>query len=186
MDFPQLLTSRLFLRKLTEQDTPAIFNHFADESVVKYYDLTAFTEQTQATDLINFFNKRFDEGVGIRWAICLKESDKVIGTCGFNSWNAAMKNAVIGYDLMPEYWGNGYITEAVGEILKLGFSGRLHCGELFRVQADTIPGNIASEKVLIKLGFREEGIRRSAGFWKEQFHDLKCFGLLKSDLPSFN
>lgn len=183
MDFPQLSTSRLFLRKLTEQDGAAIFNLFADDAVVKYYDLAAFTEPQQAVNLINFFNKRFDEGVGIRWAICLKESDKVIGTCGFNSWNAAMKSAVIGYDLMPEYWGNGYITEAVGEILKLGFSGLLPCGELFRVQADTIPGNTASEKVLIKLDFKEEGIRRSAGFWKEQFHDLKCFGLLKSDLP---
>ena len=42
-------------------------------------------------------------------------------------------------------------------------------------------GNTASESVLKKLGFKEEGIRRSSGFWKNEFHDLKCFGLIKPE-----
>ncbi|WP_042153559.1 hypothetical protein, partial [Pseudoalteromonas sp. '520P1 No. 412'] len=42
-------------------------------------------------------------------------------------------------------------------------------------------GNAASESVLKKLGFKEEGIRRSSGFWKKEFHDLKCFGLIKPE-----
>lgn len=91
-----------------------------------------------------------------------------------------MKNAVIGYDLLPRFWGNGYTAEAVHEIIKAAFLGKLSCGKLNRIQADTIPGNTASESVLLKIGFQEEGLRRESGFWKSQFYDLKCYGLIRS------
>ena len=137
--------------------------------------------KSQATSLINFFNLRFDESTGIRWAIRLKETNLLLGTCGFNTWNPKMKNAVIGYDLFPSFWGNGYTTEAVHEIIKAAFLGKLSCGKLNRIQADTIPGNTASESVLLKIGFQEEGLRRESGFRKNQFHDLKCYGLIRSE-----
>jgi len=46
---------------------------------------------------------------------------------------------------------------------------------------DTVPGNKASEALLLNVGFKEEGLRRESGYWKNQFHDLKCFGLIKSE-----
>lgn len=92
-----------------------------------------------------------------------------------------MRNAVIGYDLLPDFWRQGYSLEAVRTIIAAGFSGSLPCGELHRVQADTVPGNCASESLLRRLGFKEEGLRRECGYWKNEFHDLKCFGLLRSE-----
>ena len=91
-----------------------------------------------------------------------------------------MRNATIGYDLKPEYWNNGIITEALIEIIRAAFAGVLPCGPLHRIQADTIPGNVASEKVLLKLGFKEEGIRRECAYLRGSYHDMKCFGLLRS------
>ena len=179
--FPELETPRLKLSKLSLEDTDSVFNLFSDKQVVKYYDLEAFKEKKQATNIINFFNARFDENTGIRWAIRLKETNIFLGTCGFNSWNPQMKNAVIGYDLLPIFWGKGYSTEAVHGIIKSAFLGKLACGQLNRIQADTIPENTASESVLLKVGFKEEGLRRESGFWKNQFHDLKCYGLIRSE-----
>jgi len=92
-----------------------------------------------------------------------------------------MRSATIGYDLNRDYWGRGITTEALRSIIRYAFSGKLPCPIVNRIQADTIPGNIASEKVLLKLGFVEEGIRRQSGYWKDQYHDLKCFGLLKEN-----
>ena len=181
MQFPELETSRLKLTKLLVEDTKDIFELFSNEAVIKYYDLEAFKELNQATTLINLFNARFDENAGIRWAIRLKETDQLIGTCGFNTWNQKMKNAVIGYDLIPRFWGNGYTTESVHRIVKSAFLGELPCGMLNRIQGDTVPGNTASESLLLKIGFKEEGTRRESGYWKNQFHDLKCFGLIKSE-----
>jgi len=179
--FPILTTNRLRLDKLSKEDTDSIFELFSNKSVVEYYDLEAFTEQSQASNLIELFNDRFDNNLGIRWAIRLKETNQLIGTCGFNTWSAKMQNAVIGYDLLPMFWGNGYTTEAVHRIIKSAFIGELECGELHRIQGDTVPGNLASELLLLKVGFKEEGIRRQSGYWKNQFHDLKCFGLIKSE-----
>lgn len=95
-----------------------------------------------------------------------------------------MRNAVIGYDLHPEFWRHGYSSEAVRAIIAAGFAGTLPCGELHRIQADTIPGNSASEALLRRLGFKEEGLRRESGYWKNKFHDLKCFGLLRSEFSA--
>ena len=95
-----------------------------------------------------------------------------------------MRNAVIGYDLLPEFWRKGYSSEAVRAIISAGFAGILPCGELHRVQADTVPGNRGSESLLRRLGFKEEGLRRECGYWKNKFHDLKCFGLLRSEFSA--
>jgi len=181
LDFPILKTNNLELNEITLDDTDSIYEIFSNEDVVKYYDLEAFTEKQQSKLLINFYKSRFEKSSGIRWGIRLKNTNKCIGTCGFNSWSSPMKSATIGYDLNKGYWGQGLITEALRSIIKSGFSGELPCGILNRIQADTIPGNIASEKVLIKLGFKEEGLRRESGYWKNSFHDLKCYGLLKNE-----
>ncbi|MEI8640598.1 GNAT family N-acetyltransferase [Pseudoalteromonas sp. Hal099] len=45
-----------------------------------------------------------------------------------------MKNAIIGYDLLPKYWGKGFTTEAVHRIVKAAFLSELPCGKLNRIQ----------------------------------------------------
>lgn len=181
MVFPSLETERLLLTELRIDDEADLFSLFSNSSVVEYYDLDVFREHSQAANLISLFKSRYEKQEGIRWAIRLKSSGRFIGTCGFNSWSSKMRNAVIGYDLLPEFWQQGYSSEAVRAIIDAGFMGALSCGELHRIQADTVPGNIASESLLLRLGFKEEGIRRECGYWKNKFHDLKCFGLLRSE-----
>ncbi|MCF6435847.1 GNAT family N-acetyltransferase [Pseudoalteromonas sp. MMG022] len=181
MTFPELTTSRLRLNKLSKEDGPALFDIFSDQNVVKFYDIEAYESQAQSLALIDFFNNRFDEKAGIRWAIRAKETGKLIGTCGFNSLNPKMKNASIGYELSPHYWAMGFATEALQKMIEFAFCAQAPFGELYRIQADTMLGNAASERVLKKLGFVEEGVRRSSGYWKNEFHDLKCFGLIKPE-----
>tara|TARA_B100000700_G_scaffold49137_1_gene51927 strand:- start:653 stop:1210 length:558 start_codon:yes stop_codon:yes gene_type:complete len=181
VQFPELETSRLILNQLSEGDGIDLLEIFSDENVVKYYDIDVYESKEQSLELIEFFNNRFTENAGIRWAIRTKDSRKLIGTCGFNSWNPKMKNAGIGYELSSNYWGCGYASEAIHKILDFAFSNEAPFPELYRVQGDTMIGNVASESVLKKLGFKEEGIRRASGYWKGDFHDLKCFGLIKPE-----
>lgn len=183
MNFPEFTTARLLLTKITSSDCESLYNLFSNPDVVKFYDLEPFTDTSQAEKIIALFESRYNSNSGIRWAIRMKTSGVLIGTCGFNSWSEKMRNASIGYDLMPDYWNRGISTEAVYEILRAAFVGMLPCGSLHRIQADTIPGNVASEKVLKKLGFKEEGIRRESAYVKGQYHDMKCFGILR---PEFN
>jgi ribosomal-protein-alanine N-acetyltransferase len=149
--------------------------------VTEHYDLAAFTALEQAEGLIRKLQARQEAGLGLRWAIRPWQSRRLIGTCGFNSWSPPMRSAVLGYDLNEKWWGQGLAFEALVAVLRHAFSGALPCGPLNRIQADTIPSNVRSESLLKRLGFAEEGRRREAGYWKNRFHDLKCFGLLRRD-----
>lgn len=183
MQFPVIQSKRLLLSDFEPGDESAVFRLFSDGLVIEYYDLAAFTSVEQAREIIQLFQSRYEAKSGIRWAIRLRDTGELIGTCGFNSWSSKMQNAVIGYDLIPASWGNGYAVEAVRSIVSAAFEDQLPCGPVHRIQADTVPGNLASEALLSRLGFKEEGLRRDAGYWKGRFHDLKCFGLLR---PEFN
>lgn len=181
MNFPVLKTERLELRQLTQQDVDAVYAIFSDSDVVRYYDLAPFEEKKQAARIIDFFQQRWQSRAGIRWGIYFSGENACIGTCGLNSWDKNMHSATIGYDLNKAHWGKGIATEAVSEILNTTFSKESPFDYINRIQADTIPGNDASERVLIKLGFKEEGLRRQSGYWKNRYHDLKCFGLLREE-----
>jgi ribosomal-protein-alanine N-acetyltransferase len=183
MSFPEFTTHRLRLTEITFDDVTSVFEVFSNPIVVKYYDIAPLTDPAQAEKLIELFKSRLESGSGIRWAIRISGSNELIGTCGFNAWSEKMRNATIGYDLKPDHWNQGVATEAVAGVIRTAFSGVLPCGPLHRIQADTIPSNIASEKLLLKLGFKEEGLRRESAYIRGVFLDMKCFGLIK---PEFN
>ncbi len=177
-----LETSQLRLALISDRDEDGIFTLFSNSKVVEYIELEPFQDKSQASKVIQLFKTRVAKRQGMRWGIYLKDSKQasanLIGTCGFNSWNIKMKHAVIGYDLLPDYWGKGIAFEALDCIISMAFSGELPCGALNRIQADTVLDNHRSESLLLKLGFEEEGIRRQSGYWKGKAHDLKCFGRL--------
>jgi [ribosomal protein S5]-alanine N-acetyltransferase len=177
--FPDLQTPRLTLTRIRPTDAQAVYELFSDPRVLEYYDLEPLEARSDAEQLMQLFESRFDATAGIRWAIRERGSDRLIGTCGFNFWNAKMRQGGIGYDLKHSHWRQGLATEAVTEIVRAAFSGLLPCGRLHRIQADTVVGNTASECLLLKLGFREEGIRRDAIYIRGSYWDMKCFGLVE-------
>ena len=179
--FPELETHRLLLTKLQVSDAADVLALFSSEQVVEYFDFKVMTSLEEAEHAIQFLQQRYDSRHGIRWGIRSKLSARIIGTCGFNYWSQPMRSAVIGYDLHPAYWRQGLMSEALSAIIRHAFSGQLPCGEVNRIQADTVIGNARSEAVLNRLGFKEEGLRRECGYWKDAYHDLNFFGLLRRE-----
>ncbi len=169
------------LDEITHEDLESIFNIFSNDQVTKYYDLESFESLEQATGLIELLQAKFKASCGLRWAIRLVGSDTCIGTCGFNSWNKKYQSTVIGYDLNQDYWNKGIMTESLKSIIAFAFNGGLACKKINRIQADIVPDNKASEQVLRKLGFEEEGLLRESAYWKNSFQNLKCFSLLRRD-----
>jgi len=176
--FPILETRHLVLRETVEQDAEALFRIFSDPDVMRYYDVEAFTDLIQAQQLVARQHYRFEQKQRFRWGIALKETDELIGTCGFVLWERRQYYAEIGYDLASKYWRQGFMSEAAQAMVKFGFAHM----DLHRIEAMVMPENIASLQLLRKLGFREEGLLRERGFWKGTFHDLILFSLLKQDL----
>jgi ribosomal-protein-alanine N-acetyltransferase len=177
--FPQLETERLILRRIQPDDAAAVYRIFSDPEVLHYYDISAYTSIDQAHKLIKRLDTRLEQRTGIRWGITLRGEDVVIGTFGFG-WTQHNHQGEIGYDLARDYWQQGIMSEALTAAIRFGFE----VAKLNRIQAHVIPGNIASEKLLLKHGFTREGLLREYGFFRGAYHDLTSFALLKKDYRS--
>lgn len=173
--FPVLETYRLELKKIEHHNSSDIFKSFSDLRVTKFYDIVPFETEDQALQLIDRFNVSFINNVGIRWGIVIKGSKNVIGSIGFNRY---MKGAdgIIGYDLQPSYWRMGYTTEAIQAVIKFGFNDL----NLNRIEANVMQGNIASEKLLARVGFVNEGIFKDKLLFNEKYYDMTVFSVYKS------
>lgn len=175
--FPQIETERFVLRQIKQDDSKEIFHYFSMDEVTKFYDLESFTNIEQAEELIRRWNQRFENNQGIRWGITLRSESRVIGTCGFHGWAKIHYKAEIGYELTPEYWQQGFMTEVIPKIVEFGFN---HLG-LNRIEAFVEPENMGSRKVLKKVGFKEEGILKEHFYWRNRFVDIVIYALLKKD-----
>ncbi len=179
-NFPQLKSANLILREIKLSDAEAIYRIFSDQKMLKYHDVEAFKTIEEAKCLIYSLSESFRVQEVIRWGIAKKGENIIVGTCGYSGWNKNRLRAEIGYELSPTYWRQGIMTKALNTIIRYGFEKM----QLNRIEATVMLPNIASMRLLQKLGFQEEGILRERGFWKGNFHDLKMFALLKKDYIS--
>lgn len=179
MNFPTLETERLVLKEQAIEDADAIYSMFSDEAVTEFYDLH-FESKDQAHALINNDAERFKDDKCVRWVIYDKFTNAFIGSCGINRFEESNDVAVIGYELVKSAWGKGYATEAVKQVVEFAFSEQ--CPKFVnRVEAYVMLGNDASDVVLGKIGFKQDGVLRQLGKWKGAYHDLKLFSLLRCD-----
>ena len=75
-----------------------------------------------------------------------------LGTIGYNNFSEKHR-ANLGYDLQSIYSNKGYMTEAIEAVVEFGFNNL----NVNRIEAEVMIGNIQSEKLLLKLGFHNEG-----------------------------
>ncbi|MEK1832372.1 GNAT family protein [Priestia megaterium] len=100
-----------------------------------------------------------------------------MGNCAFIGWSNKHSKAEIGYVLNKTYWGQGFATEALNELIRFGFDV-IH---LNRIEGGCDIDNIGSEKVMLKVGMQFEGTLRKNEFIKGEFRDTKIFAMLKED-----
>ena len=84
------------------------------------------------------------------WEIILKSERRTIGGIGFGGYPKDGKTS-LGYFIDPRFQGNGYATEAIEALLKWGSEN----SDLNEITAETPVGNLPSQKVLQKNGFRQ-------------------------------
>jgi len=176
-DFPTLETERLLLRQLTREDTDFVFQHFSDSAVTQYLmDEPPVTEFSQAEEIVQFYLEPVGKTYN-RWGIVRKSDDQPIGTCGYHKWDKRYFRAEIGYDLGPDHWGEGYMTEALRSIIANGFERM----GLNRIDALVYVENEHSIRLLQKLNFKQEGTLRDYFCLNGKFYDHHIFALLKKE-----
>ena len=170
---------RVGLRPIAESDAQPVFTIWSDPAVMEFYDVAPFDDLAQSRALIASMLAEERLGNGIRWAIVLKETGKLIGTCGFRIDHHA-RSATIGFELARSHWRRGLAREALAQCLDHAYGA----WKLNRIQATTDLGNAASIGLLESLGFRQEGVMRQWGYWKGSFHDVRLFAIVRGDYLS--
>jgi len=85
------------------------------------------------------------------------------------------KDGEIGYLLMTDYWSKGIMTEAVRQVCEIAFSEL----DIIRITGLVYAPNTASQRVLEKNGFVQEGLQRNAVYKGGKVYDLCLYGKLK-------
>ena len=169
-----LETPRLILRKWKTNDADDLFNIMKNPSVC----MGGWKPHSDINISIEALNKYMESDE--QWAVELKDNGKVIGCIKVYPDNNRGKFYAksINYVLSEDYWGNGYMTEAVKRIIRYLFEEM----DIDLLSAFHYPDNIKSKKVLENCGFEyevtiEQGCQRYDG----QFFDAVCYSVLKSD-----
>ena len=175
--FPVLSTSRLKLRAMAPQDVAEFRALMALPEVTRYSNLPEAPTDDQANEWIRNLSELFPSGKGCAWIIEDRSSAAFIGAVHFNYFYWEWRVGGIGYEAHPNYWGRGFTTEALRAVAVYGHRFL----KLNRIEAWTLPGNAASDRVLEKAGFQFEGVFRQKGYFKGAFHDFRMFGRVASD-----
>ena len=177
---PTLSTSRLKLRDVTAGDADALFAQHSSKHVLRYWDSPPWHEHAQAERFITRSAEIARDELGVRLAVEHHADGHFIGWCCVAGWNHDFRRATLGYCFAEHAWGHGFATEAAAALLDWAFPAM----DLNRVDSETDTRNSASVRVLEKLGFQHEGLRREDTIVDGGISNSFIFGLLRREWKS--
>jgi ribosomal-protein-alanine N-acetyltransferase len=172
--FPNLQTTKLKLRQITDKDVAEILFQRSDPTIMQYLDRKKAENEADAQEFIAKVQKGFEENEGITWGICLHNSEKLIGNIGLWRFDIPNHRAELGYALHPQYWGQGIMSEAMQAVLNYGFNTL----KFHSLEANINPANVASRKLLEKHGFVQEAYFKEDYYFEGKFLDSVILSLI--------
>ena len=176
-NMPKLETERLLLRKMCLDDTDDMYEYSKDPEVTKYLSWSPHESKAYTYDYLMYLQNRYKTGDFFDWAIVCKQSDKMIGTCGFTRFDFPNNSAEVGYVINPKFKGQGIATEASARVIRYGFETL----RLERIECKFMIGNDASRRVMEKNGMTFEGIRRHGMLIKGEYKDVGVCSIIAKD-----
>jgi RimJ/RimL family protein N-acetyltransferase len=165
--------SNLYLRQIAESDAPLI-TRWKNDPVVKINALHSTAEVTLENQRADILAAAASEG-DLYYLIVRRDGDKPVGYVRVNVLDDSGRVAWLRFALGEER-GRGHGSEALRGMVDCLFAAGFH-----RIECEVYEFNTASLRVLEKIGFRCEGVKRDAHFEGDQYHDVRCWGLLESD-----
>lgn len=164
----------LQFREFSRADIAAVHEYASDPLVTRWStggpnsleQTAAFVEAAAAA-----------EDIRTGYSLAAVLNDHVIGSLAVWTKDSSNRNGELGYTFHRAHWGKGYATEAVGELLRLGFNTL----KLERIGATCHPDNMGSIRVLEKNGFTFEGRLRSHRAVQGTRRDSMLFSILREE-----
>ena len=178
MTAPQeLRTARLLLRPFKREDVPNLARLAGSREIAATtLNIPHPYTEGDARNFLAHAGEEFHAGRSAIFAIAISEGAELCGAVGLTIASAHQR-AELGYWIGVPYWGRGFATEAAASVLAFGFDTL----GLHRIYAHHFAGNMASKRVLEKIGLRHEGHSRGHIRKWDQFIDVENYGLLAAE-----
>ncbi|MES2103505.1 MAG: GNAT family N-acetyltransferase [Pseudomonadota bacterium] len=173
----RIQTARLTIRPIQESDLEAVFACYNNHEVMRYCPPTRWDSMETARNWFVRIQQRVADGNAMQFVIELTAQRTVIGSCVLFKIDESSLRAELGYALGRDYWGVGYMHEALTALVEHAFSQMA----LHRLEAEIDPRNEASANSLLRLGFVLEGTLRERWIDDDEISDAGLYGLLARD-----
>lgn len=155
-----------------ESRNKSFFQQYAPERESDFYSLDGQARRLKEIE------ERKEKGLGYSFGIYLHDTHELIGQIGlFKIERGPAQKGMVGYSLDKDYNGKGYMTEALPLILDFAFNEL----KLHRIEAEVMPQNFASIKLLIKAGFHKEGISKKNVKINGRWEDHQVLAILNEE-----
>lgn len=170
------VNDKILLKEIGLEEVEAIFNTI-DHDRNYLEEWLPFVERTQNIAYTRSFVKSYLDSDRIDVTFAIYYQNSFAGITGFKDTDFDNQKAEIGYWLSESFQHKGIMTLSVNALINHAFDD-MH---LNRIQIKAATGNLKSQKVAKRLGFKQEGIERESELHTRGFVDLIVFGLLKAD-----
>src|SRR3989338_2933851 len=165
----------IMLRKLRKIDADTIA-HYITPDIVRYTQNIPYPYSVDEGK--KFVSKSMqDWRLGKGYVFGIVQNSELIGICSISSIDKENKHGELVYWLGKKFWGKGIMTRAAARVLRFGFED----GGLHKIMVSHFEENIASQRVIEKLGFVPEGKERDAIYRFGRWHTLYRYGLLEEE-----
>lgn len=177
--FPILKSKDYVLKRIEDNHLDEVYEIYSNDHVFQYCGIIPKHNKGTVKNMIGHFDRDYNKGSRVKWGIFnIYESDRLLGIIEAFDFNQKVNMVTIGYFLAESRWGRGTATEAVRILVDYLFMEV----NVNRIQAEVMPSNESSKKVLLKNGFIKEGTLRQAALWSGKgIVDLELYSILKED-----
>lgn len=157
----------------------SFFYQLASDEQLRYYSSDEPFRKMQPEEFVYFFLTRLMPATQnyLPFVVLDGETGHPVGQIHAGRIDYDNQNCMIGFEIHPRYQGRGYGTDAVETLLDYLFFDM----ELHRVGAEVYEYNIASQKVLKKLGFVLEGRLTQWLYRNQKYWDKLLYGILRDE-----
>ena len=174
----EIKTARLHLRPVTAADLAALMQINGDDQVTQYLPYASWTKPEDADAWLARMTAMAASGDSRQLVIVRNSDAAVIGTVLLFRYEEGSARLEIGYVLGRAHWRQGYAREALAAVLAHAFGTMT----IRRIEAQVNTANIASNALLLALGFQQEGLLRQRWVDKGVARDVYFYGCLASDV----
>lgn len=170
--FPELKTKRLLLRQVLATDAELVMKIRGNDEAMRYIPRPRAKTIEDALAVVDMLTNGINEGKSINWAICnIENPSEIYGIMGYVNIYPEQSKAEIGYMLHPDYWGKGYVPEAIKAVEQYGFE---QIG-LKILEAKIDPRNENSRKILLRNNYQFDRLVQKEMVFQEEGLDSEYY-----------